>query len=119
MRVTVVEDDSSNCEMMVLLLQYSGYETEGFLNGLFFMESNYKIPDIFVIDLQLPGKSGIEVCKDLKQRKETKDIPVILMSAGCSLEKLASLNCADDFLEKPFDIKDLLKKIDCLIKTVA
>ena len=71
--------------------------------------SNYHY--LIIIDNNLGGRSGGEICKQLKQNTSVKHIPVILTSAMEDLEQLAKEATADDFLNKPFDMKSLFEKI--------
>ncbi len=68
-------------------------------------------PICFLLDKQLSGHDGLNVCKFLKNQPSTKNIPVIIVSATPGISKLAFEAGADDFIEKPFQIKDLLKLV--------
>jgi CheY-like chemotaxis protein len=59
----------------------------------------------------MSGQDGREICKFLKTNDLTKDIPIIMISANRDTEKMAKESGADDFLEKPFQMKDLLEKV--------
>jgi DNA-binding response OmpR family regulator len=67
---------------------------------------------LFLLDKQLSGQDGLEVCQFLKSQSDTKDIPVIIISATPGISKMAMDAGADDFLEKPFQMKELLKLVD-------
>lgn len=68
-------------------------------------------PDIFVIDIELPGINGIEICKWLKSHDDSKGIPVILVAGEPYLKILAATARPDDYLEKPFTYSEILGKI--------
>jgi CheY-like chemotaxis protein len=70
-----------------------------------------KHPDLILLDMLLAGTDGREIIKQMKSREETKDIPIILLSAHPSGETEADVYGADDFLAKPFEIDELLRKI--------
>jgi CheY-like chemotaxis protein len=65
-----------------------------------------------VLDRQLSGQDGLKVCKFLKSQNTTKHIPVIIVSATPGIGKMAKEAGADDFIEKPFQIKDLLGVVE-------
>ena len=72
-------------------------------------------PDLILLDEWLPGKNGSEFCLELKSKKSTAHIPVILMSAVCDLETIAQKCRADGFINKPFDIDELKQAVtSCL-----
>ncbi len=72
-------------------------------------------PDLILLDEWLPGKAGSMLCKELKGKKSTSHIPVILISAVFSLETIAAECRADGFISKPFDIGQLKQVVsDCL-----
>ena len=82
-------------------------------NGEQLMENEFETPDLFLLDKQLPGVDGMEICRFLKTQDSTRDIPVIIVSASPNLDKQARAAGADGFIEKPFKMKlllDLLKK---------
>jgi DNA-binding response OmpR family regulator len=68
-------------------------------------------PDLIILDVLLSGADGRIICKNLKADKETRDIPIIIVSAHPSASKSIKQAGADDFLEKPFEMETLLNKI--------
>jgi CheY-like chemotaxis protein len=112
LRICIVEDDESIQDVLRIILQRAGYETTVHGSGLPIMEHTYPIPDVFLIDKQLPGVDGLTLCKHLKDEEETKAIPVIMMSAYPNLADLSALAGADAFIEKPFRIDALLGTIN-------
>ena len=82
-------------------------------NGEQLLENEFERPDLFLLDKQLSGVDGMEICRFLKAQDWTRDIPVIIVSASPNLDQQAKAAGADDFVEKPFQMKvmlDLLKK---------
>jgi DNA-binding response OmpR family regulator len=106
-RIIIVEDDPVISETMMMILQSVGYSVTTFLDGTMILDNDYTHPDIFIIDKQLQGIDGLDICRHLKSSKETMDIPVILVSASCDLFGSAKKALADDALEKPFKMKEL------------
>lgn len=98
-----------------MMLDFEGYSVVTTLTGdtVLDMHSNY--PDLLLLDVWMSGHDGRDICKVLKQNDDTSQIPVIMISASPELKKSATEAGADDFLEKPFDIELLLKKIELLI----
>ncbi|HEY5371894.1 MAG TPA: response regulator [Hanamia sp.] len=75
------------------------------------MENKYKSPDLFLLDRQLSGYDGLNLRTFLKDQPATKHIPVIIVSATPGIGILANEAGADDFMEKPFHMKELLEKV--------
>ena len=118
--VFIVEDDPDIAEVLKFNLEHRGYKVFWEENG----ENAYEIilkvvPDILILDIALPGISGIELCRYLKNDPRTKCIPIIILTAKIKKEdRQASINAgADDFITKPFALKDVIKRVSKLIKT--
>ena len=76
------------------------------------MKNQFERPDLVILDRQLSGMDGLKICQHLKNNEATRSIPVIIMSATSHLSNIVKNTSADDYLEKPFNIKELLAKID-------
>ena len=72
-------------------------------------------PQLILLDGFLSGMDGIDVCNTLKSTPETKDIPVIMISAHTNLKEIQKFCKADDFIAKPFDANELVRKINHFI----
>lgn len=108
--IYVLEDDRDINELIKLLLTHCGYSVKAFMTVKDLEKLNtQQKPDLYLLDIMLPDGNGAALCKKLKENKETSDIPVILMSAHESIDQVKDAN---DFLPKPFDIDNLLEKID-------
>lgn len=120
-RICIVEDDESIQDMLKIILQRAGYELHIFPDGKAIMENNYILPDLFLLDKQLPGGiDGLDICRYLKTNNDTREIPAIMVSADPNIEMLSKEAGADGFVEKPFTMALLLKTIKTLIqKTVS
>lgn len=104
-RIMVVEDDPGIRDVLEILL--TDISEQFFIASTatgFYAELNKYIPDLFIIDIMLPDGNGVDICKDLKNRKSTSDVPIILMSANLTLANVQDCK-ADLFVHKPFDIK--------------
>jgi DNA-binding response OmpR family regulator len=75
------------------------------------MTNGFDLPDLFLLDRQLSGVDGLDVCRFLKSQEETKHIPVIIISATSNVVRHALQAGADDVIEKPFLIAELRKMI--------
>ena len=106
-RIIIVEDDSSVLDPMTIILRNAGYSVTGFFDGSLILANDYTWPDLFIIDKQLHGVDGLDICRHLKSQEVTKNIPVIMVSANPNIINLAMDAMADDAIEKPFRMKEL------------
>jgi CheY-like chemotaxis protein len=90
-----------------LILSPRQYDLTIFTDGHLILENHFKIPDLFILDKQLSGVDGLDICQFLKGQSETKAIPVIMLSASPGIEKASRSAGANDALEKPFKVKAL------------
>ena len=119
-RIHVLEDDQDIRMIIDYLLKNEGYEMQ--LSSSF-SELKEKLrdglPDLFLIDVMLPDGNGIEICDDLKNDMFTKHIPVIVMSANPRSKQMSSQACADDYISKPFDVDNVVTRINKLLNRTA
>lgn len=109
-KIFIVEDDDGIRELVEFLLTTQDYSVQTFPNARTFQKTvKEQVPDLFLLDIMLPDGNGLDLCKDLKESNETRDIPVVLMSAHANVEQLAGAN---DFIAKPFDVDELLLRVD-------
>jgi DNA-binding response OmpR family regulator len=111
-RILITDDDEGVQDIFKLIFERAGYDVEVLGEAMTILENNYNYPDLFVLDRQLSGQDGLKVCKFLKSQNSTRNIPVIIVSATPGIGKLARDAGADDFIEKPFQIKDLLGVVE-------
>ena len=111
-KILVADDDPSILEAIQLILEDSGYEVVTTVNGetIYQMEKEY--PDLLLLDIWMSGQDGREICKYLKNNPLTKHIPIIMISASRDIIESAKKAGADDFLAKPFQMDDLLQKVE-------
>jgi two-component system phosphate regulon response regulator PhoB len=121
-RILVVEDE----EPLTMLLRYNleaeGYEVETVGRGDDAdTRLREKAPDLVVLDWMLPGLSGIELCRRLRTRPETKQLPIIMLTArGEESERVRGLATgADDYIVKPFSVPELLARIRALLRRAS
>lgn len=114
-----VEDDDDIRELVVYALKSSGFEAEGFSDGRAFSEAMaHRIPDMVILDIMLPDKSGTSILKELRISKKTEELPVILLTAKSSeADKIKGFDLgADDYLTKPFGVLELISRIKAVLR---
>ena len=114
-RVLVTDDDPGILDAMQLMLSRAGYAVSGLLSPQAILRGDAPVPDLYILDKQLSGADGLDVCRFLKAQPATAHIPVIIVSATPHMERLAGAACADRFLEKPFRQRELLEMIAGLL----
>lgn len=113
-KIIIVDDDNGIQDVMRLLFTRMNYEVTIYPNSESVMELDFEPPDAFLLDKQLPGVNGLALCRFLKSHPLTRHVPVIILSATNHLDDQAIAAGADDYMEKPFRIKDLIEKVDRL-----
>ena len=117
--IYVVEDDENISELILATLGTSGYDSEGFLDYEALKKGlGENIPQLIILDIMLPGKSGLEIIAELKENQATKDIPVIFLTAkGSELDKVKGLELgAEDYMTKPFGVLELLARVKTVLR---
>lgn len=118
-KILLIEDEEDIAALIKLQADISGYrlhvEVDG-LNGLLAIQREK--PDLVVLDIMLPGQSGLDVCRKLKNSPETMDIPVIMISAKSEeIDVILGLELgADDYVTKPFSTKILFSRIRAVLR---
>ena len=107
-----MDDDLGIQDAFRLIFERAGYLITILSSGNAIFEGGFELPDIFILDRQLSGVDGLDVCRFLKKGETTRDIPVIIVSATPHVARQAVDVRADDFLEKPFRIRDLLAMVE-------
>lgn len=118
-KVFVVEDMESIKKLIVYALNSSGYEAEGFEDDSEFSKAiERELPDLVILDIMLPEVSGIEILTGLKNNFNTKDIPVIMLTAKSSeIDKVSALDLgADDYITKPFGVMELIARVRAVLR---
>lgn len=115
MRILLIEDEKSLAEALVQVLKKNNYTVDWAFDGEYGLACALSaIYDIIIIDIMLPKMNGLDVLKRLRKEKFT--VPVMLLTAkGETEDKVRGLDCgADDYLEKPFKIEELLARLRAL-----
>src|SRR5579871_6093852 len=121
-RILVVEDEEALTTLLRYNLEAEGYEVETVARGDDAdTRLKERVPDLIVLDWMLPGLSGIELCRRLRARPETKQLPIIMLTArGEESERVRGLATgADDYIVKPFSVPELLARIRALLRRAS
>lgn len=111
-KILVVDDDESILEVIQIVLESEGYQIQIKQDGESLRHFTTDLPDLILLDVQLSGEDGPEICKRLKHNQATAHIPIIILSAHSDVHELAAVSGADGFLEKPFDVDVLIKTVE-------
>jgi CheY-like chemotaxis protein len=111
-KILVADDDPSIVDAIKLMLELYDYEVTTTVDGetIYKMEKDY--PDLLLLDIWMSGQDGREICKYLKNNPKTQNIPIIMISASRDIIQSAKDAGADDFIAKPFQMDELLKKVE-------
>jgi DNA-binding response OmpR family regulator len=118
-KILLIEDEEDIAALIKLQAEITGYkllvEVDG-LNGLRAVEREK--PDLIILDIMLPGQSGLDVCRKIKTNPELKNIPVIMLSAKSEeLDVILGLELgADDYVSKPFSPKILFSRVRAVLR---
>jgi len=115
-RILIVEDEESFSDPLSYLLEREGFDVAVVDNGLEAVaEFDRSGADLVLLDLMLPGQSGTEVCRQLRQRS---DVPVIMLTArDAEIDKVVGLELgADDYVTKPYSSRELLARVRAVLR---
>ena len=118
-RIAVVEDEEALSILLRYNLEAEGWHVTTFLRGDEAEdELRHQPPDLIILDWMLPGVSGIELCRRLRNRAETSRIPIIMLTArGEESERVRGLATgADDYVVKPFSTPELMARVKALLR---
>jgi two-component system phosphate regulon response regulator PhoB len=120
-RILLVEDDRALVELIRFHLDKAGFEIRQTASGdeaLLLVRDS--APDLILLDWMIEGTSGIEVCRRLRRMPETKNIPIIMMTArGEESDRIRGLDTgADDYITKPFSPKEMLARVGAVLRRV-
>lgn len=120
-KILVVEDDPDQLEVIRLSLEAAGFAIGTAANGTDALVKTRSIsPDLILLDLMLPGLNGFDVCESLRRDPATASVPIIMLTGMDSqFGRFAGLESgASDFILKPFDPKQLVSKVEKLLRKV-
>ena len=120
-RVLVIEDDDALATLVQYNLEKEGYDVAVAGDGEEgLVQIDERLPDLVILDWMLPKVSGIEVCRRLRSRPETRNSPIIMLTArGEESDRVRGLDTgADDYLTKPFSVPELAARIRAVLRRI-
>lgn len=119
--IFAVEDEVHIQQLIKYNLEANGYRVLTFDSGESLLnECKDTIPDLFILDIMLPGIDGLEVCRQLRQNTRIKNVPIIMLTAKSEeFDKVLGLELgADDYITKPFSVRELVARVKALFRRV-
>jgi DNA-binding response OmpR family regulator len=110
--IVVADDDPSILDAMKTILELYNFQVETIVDGMVMPKLVSLQPKLLLLDICMSGVDGRDICKTLKTTETTKNIPVIMISASYDLASCLSESGADDFIAKPFEMQELLSKVN-------
>ncbi len=117
--IYIVEDEKHIQELVAFNLEERGYAVERFENGeRMLIECDKRRPDLFILDIMLPGIDGLEICRRIKMNPDQRLIPIIMLTArGEEFDRVLGLELgADDYITKPFSIRELIARVKAVLR---
>lgn len=118
-RVLIVDDEEHIVELLKFNLEANGYKVSYAYDGLDgFLKVKEEKPNIILLDLMLPTIDGMEVCKRIREQKDIKNIPIIMLTAkNVESDKIMGLDIgADDYITKPFSVKEVIARVKAVLR---
>jgi DNA-binding response OmpR family regulator len=118
-RILVIDDEEAIGNVIKDYLEAQGYEVFWAEDGLSAIDTARRVnPDLVILDLMLPGKSGFDVCKEIRQ---VSDVPVIMLTAKSDeIDRVLGLELgADDYVTKPFSLRELAARVRAVLRRVG
>jgi len=120
-RILVVEDDPNIRELLEYNLKKEGFEVKTAEDGEKGLEEiETKWPDLVILDLMIPYRDGLEICRIMRSKRELAHIPVIILTAkGEEIDRVLGLEMgADDYVTKPFSTREIIARVKALFRRV-
>lgn len=109
--IIVVDDDANVLSLIQAVLELEGYGVHTCSTAAELCQLLADPPGLIILDVFLKGGDGREVCRRLKRKEQTRHVPIILSSAYLRANEALQISRANDFLDKPFHLRDLLAKV--------
>ncbi len=117
--ILIIEDENDLAELVAFNLEKEGYRSLIAPDGPSGLEAaRHNSPDLILLDLMLPGMSGMEICKVLKSNEKTARIPIVMLTAkGEEIDRVVGFEVgADDYVIKPFSPRELLLRVKAVLR---
>ena len=114
-RIVLIEDDAGLQASLPLIFDKALYSVDVYANGVPVLNGSHKTASLYIIDRQLAGADGLDICRFLKSKPTTANVPIIMLSASPNVRPLSLLAGADAMLEKPFKMQELRELVDKLL----
>lgn len=120
-QILVVDDERDLCEILQFNLSAAGYEVDMAASAAEALDKGLSHYDLLLLDVMMPGMSGFDLASQLRQDKETAEIPIIFLTAlGSEEDTLHGFDLgADDYIAKPFSIKEVLARVKAVLSRTA
>ncbi|HEY0433421.1 MAG TPA: response regulator [Chitinophagaceae bacterium] len=109
--IILVEDDESIRDCFLLILDRKRYSVMALADGQSILDREAQRPDLFILDKNISGMSGLDLCHEIKNDEKYRDVPVIMLSASPGIVEMAKEAGADDAIEKPFTSKAMRQMV--------
>lgn len=114
--IVLVEDDEPIRDIFRILFKETEYKLIEFQGGEKIMNNEIDVPDLFILDRNLSGVDGLNVCRYIKSNEQLKNVPVVMLSANPDIAALAKDAGADGAITKPFSLKKLRETLSDIFK---
>lgn len=117
--IYIVEDEPDIREALAYNFKKEGFNTFEFSNGEDCLKAlNNRKPDVLILDIMLPGISGLDVCRDIRNQENLSDIAIIMLTAkGEEIDRIVGFELgADDYVTKPFSVRELILRVKVILK---
>ena len=118
-KILVVDDEKDICGIVKRILENEGYEVFEAYNGQEALGKVFEIsPDMMVIDVQMPGKNGFQVCEEIRKDPIYKELPILMLTVRSSKEdRLQGFTSGvDEYMVKPFDMTEIIARIKVVLE---
>jgi DNA-binding response OmpR family regulator len=118
-KLLIMDDSADLLNALKYILEHIGHTVKTLLNADdIYREISEFQPDLLILDIFVDGKDGREICKELRKSVENKDLPVLVFSSYTKTLEDYKSYYADDYIEKPFELKSLVEKITLVMNGV-
>lgn len=118
-KILIIEDELNIFELIKFNLETHGFQVDGIQDGAEAIDKILEIlPDLIILDLMLPGKDGISICREIRANSIISYIPIIMLTAKSEeFDKVLGLEIgADDYITKPFGVKELCARVKAVLR---